>query len=159
MQVEYAGPADRHVGFGWTHEVRAWWNSKHTDEGAVKRAACRAVCAELGPERAHCTEVTSMDRGYYSAPHMDAMVRVRVLTKEQADARAELRSRVYRVCDMCGGPDPCEVRSVPVEGPRRQSEPWPSMEPAVCYRCSLDLRGRSSVLHWLNRRGQISNVH
>lgn len=159
MRVEYAGPANRHVGFGWTHEVRAWWNSVHTDEGDVKRAACRAVREALGPERAHATEVSHMDTGYYHAPNTDAMIRVRVLTKAEADERAELRSRVYRVCGMCGAPDPCEVRSVATEGPVRETGEQPSVELAVCYRCSLDLRGRSGLLHWLNSRGQISNVH
>lgn len=159
MQVEYAGPANRHAGFGWTHEVRAWWNSMHTDEGAVKRAACRAVREELGPERAHATEVSHMETGYYHAPNLDAMIRVRVLTKAEADERAELRSRLYLLCGMCDGPEPVEVRSVVVHGPARESETRPSIELAVCYRCSLDLRGRSSVLHWLNSCGQISNVH
>lgn len=159
MQVEYVGPADRHVGSGRTHEVRAWWNSVHTDEGAVKRAACRAVREELGPERAHKAEVSHMDTGYYHAPNMDSLIRVRVLTEAEADERAELRSRVYLLCDVCDGPEPCEVRSVATEGPVRESGEQPCTELAVCYRCSLDLRGRSSVLHWLNSRGQISNVH
>ncbi|MER6605729.1 hypothetical protein ABT282_07390 [Streptomyces sp. NPDC000927] len=145
MIIEYKGIADRYAGTGVVHEVRAWWNAIQDDEGAVKRAASKAVRDVVG--KGGSVTFDSWDMSTYSSPQLNAMVRVRVLTSEQMAARKELRERRYTECGGCKRDHPGQVV-------RREN----GSEQAVCYACWGEIKGTGEacqVLHWIKADGRV----
>lgn len=147
MIIEYAGQADRQVGAGVVHEVRAWWNVNQDTQGEVKRAASAAVRKEVGKGGSVAFE--SWDMSTYSHPQLNAMIRVRVLTDEQVKARRELKDRRYSACD--GDGDECS--NVPGRLVRVDEK---GTEKALCYTCLRTLpKGTYQVLHWIKADGRL----
>lgn len=139
--IEYKGLADRWAGTGVVHEVRAWWNVNEDDEGAVKRAASKAVREEVG--KGGSVTFESWDMSTYKTPQLDALVRVRVLTPEQVDHRKELKTRRYAECAICGTP-PGELVLL------EDGEEHP-----LCYSCRRGLQGKYQVVHWIKADGKV----
>jgi hypothetical protein len=150
MIIEYAGIADRQVGTGTVHEVRAWWQVDKEDGGKVKRAASAAVREAVGEGGTVAFE--SWDVDTYNTPRLNAMIRVRVRTADQVAARKELASRRYTECEGRGtdgkgcGNQPGEVVHL------RESD----IEQPLCYSCRKDLpAGSYQVRHWIKSGGRI----
>lgn len=155
MIIEYAGIADRWAGPGVVHEVRAWWNAYDNTEGQVKRAALDVLGPETSGAILGTAEVIGMDMSTYNTPYLNAMVRIRVLTPEEADRRTELRARRYTQCDGDGcGDAPGQVVYMfdPV--------PPDTGERALCYSCwrPLAVTVQCKVLHWIDRDGKIMHA-
>lgn len=151
ITVEYAGQASRQVGPFPMHDVRAWWVIRDEGtEGRVKVAAGRELKKHV---RADHVEFAFMDMDTYSTPHINAMMTFRVLTAEQFDARAELRSRRYTRCDGCADDSPGQLVHMydDVSG---------QPERALCYACwrPLAVTVQCKVLHWIDRRGRLMHV-
>lgn len=173
MIVEYAGPAARQVGNLPRYEVRAWWTvSNERALGNVKRAAVRELKRHITADH---VEYVTMDMDTYNHPHMNAMITYRVLTAEQFAHRAELRKRVYKRCDGCGGDSPgqvvqsltdADVHVTPshrtdygatVHAVRFGRQPV-GPERALCFTCWHPIKDTCKVLHWINRHGKLSGV-
>lgn len=147
MIIEYAGVADRQVGHGTIHQVRAWWNVNDTTQGRIKRAAIEAV--REGTRTADSVEYVSMDMSTYSHPQMDAMVYVRVVPQDVADRRAELKTRKYTACT--GGDGTCT--ETPGELVRIKSD---GTEHPLCYGCRTGLAaGSYQLVHWIKSDGRL----
>lgn len=151
MIIEYAGVADRWAGPGVVHEVRAWWNVHETTEGQVKRAALDALCPANGVTVSGSAEVIGVDTSTYSTPHLNAMVRIRVLTIEEAARRTELRARRYTHCDG----DDCP--NTPGQLVHMFDDPSGQPERALCWTCWRPLARtvQCKVLHWIQADGKL----
>lgn len=144
MIIEYAGRAERHVGWGITHEVRAWWNVNLDSDGTVKRAALDAVRAEVA--EGYHVEYVSRDMSTYNTPRLDAMYLVRVLSPEQTAQRAELRTRRYTSCTTDTCPEqPGYLVRMDADGTER----------ALCYGCWAPIKSTCKVLHWIKADGNL----
>lgn len=143
MIVEYRGVADRQVGSGTAHEVRAFWTSGQGSEGDVKRGASKAVRDVVGEGGSVAFESWDLDTCNF--PTLAALIRVRVLTDEQVAARKELRGRRYTVCAVCVNAPPGELVRMLSDGTERP----------VCYPCSRGLQGKCQVVHWINKDGKV----
>jgi hypothetical protein len=143
MIIEYAGVADRWAGDGVVHNVRAWWNVNETVQGAVKRAAVRAVRDAL--EDPGHVAVIGMDTCTYGTPQLNALVRVRVRTHEEVAHRAELLTRRYPCCVGCVGPGAGYLVRMHADGAER----------ALCFTCWDPVRGACKVLHWIKADGRL----
>lgn len=146
MIIEYAGTADRQVGHGTIHQVRAWWNVNDTTEGRIKRAAIEAV--REGTRTASLVEYVSMDMSTYNTPQLNAMVYVRVVPQSVADRRAKLKTRTYTTC--AGGDGTC--KGTPGELVRIAD----GSEVPLCYGCRTGLAaGSYQVVHWIKSNGKL----
>lgn len=148
MIIEYAGTADRQVGTGTIHQVRAFWTAGKDDDGNVKRAAGKAVRDVVGKGGSVAFE--SWDMSTYSHPQLNAMIYVRVMTDAQVKRRAELKARRYTTCEgkngTCAHQAPGEVVRVDDAG----------TELALCYGCRTALpKGSYQVVHWIKSDGRI----
>ena len=143
MIIEYRGKARQWAGTGEVHEVAAIWNALRDDQSAVKRASAKAVRDVVGKGRSVTFE--SWDMGTSSHPTLDALIRIRVLTKEQADRKKELTMRRYETCDKCGAKGPGQLVQMKDDG----------TEQALCYGCWNPLRSKCKVLHYINKFGKL----
>lgn len=141
ITVEYIGLADRQVGVGDVHEVRAHWHSVRDSEGDVKQSVSMAVRGKIGKGGSAVFDSWEVDT--YKSPSLSAIVRVRVLTDEQLARRKELKSRRYHKCALCPGE--------PVELVRRQD----GTEQPLCFYCRRGLGEEYQVTHWINRDGKL----
>jgi hypothetical protein len=142
MIIEYAGVADRWAGLGVVHNVRAWWNVNHDAEGAVKRAALRAVQPKV--KATDHLSVDPIDADTYSTPQLNALVRVRVISHEQYVERKRLASLVVRNCTKCGD-----------EHPGNYLRMADGSEQAVCYTCLLALPDGYRTIAWVKSDGRL----
>ena len=140
ITVEYAGPASRQVGSLPWHDVRAWWVVR--DEGSIGRVKLAAGRELKKHIKADHVEFVHMDMDTYNSPRMNAMLTFRVLTAEQFQNRAELRSRRYTTCDGCDMAPGQLVQTA--EGER-----------ALCFTCWHPISDACKVLHWINANGRL----
>jgi len=146
ITVEFAGLADRWAGAGRVYNVRAWYRVVDENTYAnVRRQAARAVRKELGPDAVGMLEFVSEDMDTYNSPHINTLMRYRVLSPEEAAERRELRSRLYSSCDRCGAEKPDQVVRVRSSG----------TDEALCFGCWNPIRSDCRVLHYLTHRGRI----
>lgn len=144
MIIEYKGVAERQVGPGIVHEVRAWWDVTTDSEREVKRAAQRAVRQEI-----RSTDHVSVDPIHadtYSTPRLNALVRVRVISHEQHVERKRLAALVVLACATCGACGPCNYLRMP-----------DGREQGACFTC---LRGpldkvEYRTIAWIKADGRL----
>lgn len=143
MIIEYVGIADRQVGTGTIHEVRAWWNVRHDTEGRVKRAAIEAV--REAKKTFNALSFDSWDMSTHDTPQINAMIRIRELSTAEVARRKELTSRRYNTCDGCGTNGPGQLVRMHADGTER----------ALCYQCWNPVKSTCKVLHWIDKHGKL----
>lgn len=142
MIIEYKGQADRQVGTGTVHEVRAFWNSMRDDEGVVKRDASKAVRDVVGKSGSVTFE--SWDLDTFKSPSLAAIVRVRVLTDEQVERRKRLKAARYDKCGICTTNDAGQLVL------------WgDGSEQPLCYICMKGLGEKYQVVHYIKADGRL----
>jgi hypothetical protein len=146
--TEYAGTADRQVGWGVTHEVRAFWNA--LDDYSERQVAAHGKRELKASDVTGRIEYIGRDLSTYNSPSLSAMLRYRVLTDEQHARRAELRTRVYKRCDGCGGSDPGQLVYM-------FDDTTGNPERALCYTCwrPLAVTVQCKVLYWIKADGKL----
>lgn len=143
MFIEYAGQAERQVGRGTLHNVRAWWNAVSEDQGKVKRAALGAVRAEI-PATSRASFVSwGMDTSTH--PTINAFITVRVLSAEEAARLARLKAIRAHACHTCSDPHPGYYADVD------------GIEKALCYVCTERLAPgtRYRLIAWIRADGRL----
>lgn len=148
ITVEYAGPASYQVGPLPCHDVRAWWTVTDGREiGRVKRVAGAELKRELRADGipADHIECVSVDMSTYNHPHLNAMLTFRVYTREQFQARAELRKAVYTHCDGCRRTQPGQIVRNLASG----------TETALCFECWKPNSSAYQMLHYIKANGRV----
>lgn len=141
--VEYIGPAERQVGTGTVHEVRAFWDARDGLTEKQVAAEGKSALVSDGKILDH-VEYIGRDLDTYRSPRLAAVLRYRALTPDEFRTRTELRSRRYTSCAGCGEEEPGQLVC-------REN----GTEEALCFGCWNPVKYICKVLHWIKADGKL----